>query len=578
MRTRKLSISTKIKISIAVLSFVIVAIMTIFSIFFINGKMNDNAKKICVDNAVMAAEEINVDSYKAVLSAVDSGASIPELQYNEIKGILSRYMKATDVKYAYIMNAKGEKVYFVLDADEEDPASPGEAYDEKTDAMKAAFEGKAGCDKSTSEDKWGTYISGYAPIKADKDVIGIVGMDTDISSINAQTRGFVITYLIIAVVILIVGFIVSNTIGEMLLRNFKKLNDALEVVASDDGDLRKSLDIYSGDEFEVVSKNFNKLLEKTHDTISQVKVSAKTIDTDTNKIDRHMNDISNHMSDIKTSISEMSSAMDSAVEKMGAMSTASGKLYDETDKTLDELRNTEKAILSIQKMSDELQKKVERTKTEVNIKNKTMSSELSTKIKKAEEVNRITELTDTILNIADQTSLLSLNANIEAARAGEAGRGFSVVASEIGSLAENSGKAAIEIKEIGDEIISIVTDLSDMSTSLLEYIEQTITVDYNQFADFGNEYLAKATDIARQTKEVLNSTESIRSNMSSINDSTQELLAYSEENSASMTLITEITTTLNSDVTKVSTESAESRQAVKKLGEVVKQYKVKTEK
>ena len=117
-----------------------------------------------------------------------------------------------------------------------------------------------------------------------------------------------------------------------------------------------------------------------------------------------------------------------------------------------------------------------------------------------------------------------------------------------------------------------------MSTSLLEYIEQTITVDYNQFADFGNEYLAKATDIARQTKEVLNSTESIRSNMSSINDSTQELLAYSEENSASMTLITEITTTLNSDVNKVSTESAESRQAVKKLGEVVKQYKVKTEK
>ena len=78
---------------------------------------------------------------------------------------------------------------------------------------------------------------------------------------------------------------------------------------------------------------------------------------------------------------------------------------------------------------------------------------LQTTIQESKKVEKVSELTNDILNIADQTNLLALNASIEAARAGEAGRGFAVVASEIGKLSESSRDAAVNIQSINSTVI-----------------------------------------------------------------------------------------------------------------------------
>lgn len=109
-------------------------------------------------------------------------------------------------------------------------------------------------------------------------------------------------------------------------------------------------------------------------------------------------------------------------------------------------------------------------------------------IVKLQSLAQIDNMAKQILDITSQTNLLSLNASIEAARAGEAGRGFSIVAGEIGNLADISRQTATAIQEICEETKHNISMVEECFNNVIQLMENDIKTQFEQFVNATNEY------------------------------------------------------------------------------------------
>ena len=173
-----------------------------------------------------------------------------------------------------------------------------------------------------------------------------------------------------------------------------------------------------------------------------------------------------------------------------------------------------------------------RTKTvEASTKTMTMYNNVKTKAQEAIEgskaVDKINELTGTIMEISSQTGLLALNASIEAARAGEAGRGFAVVATEIGSLADQTSKAIKDIGTIVDAVNAAVSNMAECLEETTGFLENTVLTEYKEFEQVSEQYQedtfkTSMNDVSDAMAGLANSIDAIAQALSGINSTVGE--------------------------------------------------------
>ena len=215
--------------------------------------------------------------------------------------------------------------------------------------------------------------------------------------------------------------------------------------------------------------------------------------------------------------------------------------------------------------ADSMQQSAQTSAQVTSAKAEEILSTLDDAIEKSKSVDRIRDLTGDILSIAQQTRLIALNASVEATNAGAAGRGFAVVAREIRELSNSSQETASRIQEINSVVTSAVYNLSENARLLIDYMNQSVLVQFQAFVQSGSQYKEDAVYIRRTMEEFHQRTESLRNSMSEIADSIGAITKAIDEGAGGIAGMADNTKSLAGDMEAISIRMGVNQEVVQEL-------------
>ena len=245
-------------------------------------------------------------------------------------------------------------------------------------------------------------------------------------SVNSGTTQTTIIMLISIVVALIITRV--TLVG--ITRPLARVNEMLNIVAS--GDLSMKLDESGNDEFSLLSKNCNLLIDSLRTLIESIVNRSAQLAAAAEQT-------SAVTAQSTTAIEEQRNQVEQAATATTEMSSTSQSVLSSANDALGEIKHADEEAERVKHISARNRQTIELLATEVD-----SAAQVINQLQ--QDSASIGSILDVIRSIADQTNLLALNAAIEAARAGEQGRGFAVVADEVRTLASRTQQSTSEIQ------------------------------------------------------------------------------------------------------------------------------------
>lgn len=383
----------------------------------------------------------------------------------------------------------------------------------------------------------------------------------------------IVAIIAFVIVLLVIVIVVRNIVSKPAKKASKQLNNIIDNINNNQGDLTERIDVKSKDEIGQLSAGINDFIGNLQNIMRQISEDASRMDETVASMNSEIatssdsvDSIAGVMEELTASMEEVSASIDILEHNSKDILASINEVQEQTKIGADTSNEIKALALGVKETTEEKKHGIENVMVE-------KKDELTTAIEASKQVEEINNLTEDILEIASQTNLLALNASIEAARAGEAGRGFAVVAEEIRQLAENSTKTANNIQDISSKVVGAVENLMRNSSSLLEYIQDTVIADYAGFEGATDMYTEKAERIDNVVMAFSQNINHLNGIMTETVDSISNISSAMSESTKGVVLATDSISDIAGSMTQIKDEAGSNLEISNQLNTEVGKFK-----
>jgi len=418
------------------------------------------------------------------------------------------------------------------------------------------------------------YFVHYLPMYADENDSELWGMAFAGIPVNDVERIVLITILLLVAIAIVIFVCIAVVVSLLAMRYRKPMLKTVEIVeAISRGNISTEIDLSSSIyELDQITDCVGALQQALVESIGGVKGTANELGNSVNDVKKLSASSNEGTLQISQAVNELAIGAQSMAENVQDVNALVLEMGKDLDDISGSIYNLSMASTSIKYANDDAAKymdEVSKSSENSVAATKNVSEHINSTNQAIQEIGKAVDL---ILNIASQTELLALNASIEAARAGELGRGFSVVASEISTLAQQSSDGANDIREIANKMFKMSEETVVQADGIANMIldeQKAINATQSKF----NVLSGQVENSIKEIAAIQEKTEGLNLVKEKIMSSVTDLSAISEENAASNQEVTASVESIASASDETRVRSDEMAQMSEKLSHLVEFFK-----